>query len=93
MTAALRTDELATVAGEQGSTERPATVTLARRHRRKGRGSVALKLAVGAGAGRRLRRRRAVNARVTVVARDRDGGVLVATRRLRIVAGRRRAAG
>ena len=87
VTAALRTDELATVPGKRGSTERPATVTLARRRRRRTRRrSVRVRLKIDRSEGRRLRRRRPLDARVTVVARRGDGRVLIATHGVRIVA-------
>ena len=81
---ALRSDELARVAGKRGSTERPRTVTLARA-RRKGRARMRLRLRVGGAGARRLRGRRSTPARVTVVAHGRDGRTRVVTRAVRIV--------
>jgi secreted PhoX family phosphatase len=83
LVAALRSDELARVPGKRGSTPRPHTVTLAR-IRRKGRGTVAVHLRLDQAGARRLRGRRSTPARVTVVARRRDGRVRVATRAVRI---------
>ena len=82
--AALRTDALAQVPGKRGSTPRPHTVTLARA-RRKGREELRLHLRVSGAPLRRLRGRRSTPARITVVARGRDGRARVATRGVTIV--------
>jgi len=82
--AALRSDELGRVPGKRGSTPRPHTVTLAR-VRRKGREAMTLHLRAGSAGARRLRGRRSTPARITVVAKGRDGRTRVATRAVTIV--------
>ena len=82
--AALRTDALGRVPGKRGSTARPHTVTLARAER-KGRKEMRLHLRVTGAPLRRLRGRRSTPARITVVARGRDGRARVVTRAITIV--------
>jgi hypothetical protein len=73
---ALRTDDLATVAGARGSTARPETVVLARARRRAVGGRVSVRLDAG--------HRGPVRAMVVVSARIRAGSVEVAARRVEI---------
>lgn len=86
VTVALRTGELASRAGIGGSSERPRSVTLARRRRQVARGeAVLLRLKPGRRARARLRRRRtAVRAVLSVLVRDDAGNVRVETRPVRI---------
>jgi hypothetical protein len=86
VTVALRTGELASRAGIGGSSERPRSVTLARRRRQVARGeAVVLRLKPGRGARARLRRRRtAVRAVLSVLVRDDAGNVRLETRPVRI---------
>jgi secreted PhoX family phosphatase len=91
VTGALRTDDLASVPGARGSSARPDTVTLARSRGWARRGIVELRFHVDRREAARLRAHRSVLARVTVVAKAPDGAVSVASHRVRIVAGGRRA--
>jgi uncharacterized protein len=80
---ALRTDDLRRVAGARGSTERPRTVTLDRRHLRTKK-TVRLRLRVSAAEARRLRAARPLTLQVAVSARGQDGFTRVAQRRVRL---------
>ena len=82
--AALRSDDLGRVPGKRGSSARPHTVMLARA-RRKAREELRLHLRVQRAGLLRLRGRRSTRARITVVARGRDGRARVATRAVTIV--------
>ncbi len=82
--AVLRTDALGLLPGKRGSTARPHTVTLARA-RRKGRKEMRLHLRAGRAELLRLRGRRSTPARITVMARGRDGRARVATRAVELV--------
>ena len=83
---ALRTDDLRRVPGRRGSTERPHTVTLARRRIAAARaGRLRLRLRISAAEARRLRRAaRPVTLQVAVSARGEDGVTRVAPHRLRL---------
>ena len=83
---ALRTDDLRTVSGERGSTQRPKTVTLDRRRRPSARaGRHKIRLRVSAAEARRLRRaRRPLTVRVAVVAKLASGVTQVETRSVRL---------
>ena len=80
---ALRSDDLRQVAGKRGSTRRPHTVTLDRRHARTATGA-RLRLRVSAAEARRLRAERPLTLQVAVSARGEDGVARVANHRVRL---------
>ena len=80
---ALRTDDLRSVPGARGSTDRPHTVTLDRR-RLRAETTVRVRLRVSAAEARRLRAAKPLTLHVAVSARGADGVVRVAQRRVRL---------
>jgi secreted PhoX family phosphatase len=86
VTAALDTADLLRSPGPEGTTDRPRTVTLARRRFRAMRRSRQPRLRLGPKAKRRLRRRRRpLTARLLVTARLPDGRRLSEVRRVRVL--------
>jgi hypothetical protein len=80
---ALRTDDLRSVPGARGSTDRPRTVTLDRRRLRADT-TVRVRLRVSAAEARRLRAAKPLTLHVAVSARGADGVMRVAQRRVRL---------
>jgi hypothetical protein len=82
----LDTADLLRSRGPEGTTDRPRTVTLARRRFRGMRRERLLRLRLGPKASRRLaRRRRPLTARLVVTARLPDGRRLSEVRRVRVL--------